>query len=166
MAHNEEIDQISVEREPGSGFSERQEFPEVGDEEESKDDLEQHMEEEFEEELEEDEQRQQRFTLSRRQIQMIAIGSSIGTGVLYDSGTKLASAGPGSLFLGVLLGGSVIYSVMITIGEMISTPFNWKFPYDSRSTSGAGSNLRFAEQFLVPWTWICHRLGLYTGLCS
>jgi len=121
MAHNEEIDQISVEREGGSDFPERQEFPEVGDEEESKeDDLEQHMEEEFEEELEEDEQRQQRFTLSRRQIQMIAIGSSIGTGVLYDSGTRLASAGPGSLFLGVLLGGSVMYSVMITIGEMIS----------------------------------------------
>jgi amino acid permease len=78
--------------------------------------------EDFEEDPVEDEERPERFTLNRRQIQMMALGSSIGTGVFYGSGLLLQTAGPGSLFLGFIFSGTVMYSVMITIGEMISTP--------------------------------------------
>src|SRR5271163_3945600 len=130
MSHDQEIYEMPVEPEQGPSVADTRDKESFEDPEED---------------LEEDEQRQERFTLNRRQIQMIAIGSSIGAGVLYDSGIYLRNAGPGSLFLGFVLGGSVMYSVMITIGEMISTSLQLEIPYESRSTSRARSDLFFAK---------------------
>ncbi len=46
--------------------------------------------------------------LNNRQIQLIAIGGSIGTALFVSIGGALVSAGPGSLFIAYL-----IYSVML-----------------------------------------------------
>ena len=58
--------------------------------------------------------------LNFRQIQMLAIGSAIGNGVLIQSGTELYNAGPVSLLLAFIFVSSVVISVMLTMGEMIS----------------------------------------------
>jgi hypothetical protein len=47
-----------------------------------------------------------------RHIQMMALGVSIGTGVLYESGYHLSIGGPACAVLAYLWAGSVLYGVM------------------------------------------------------
>lgn len=51
---------------------------------------------------------------------MISIGGVIGTGLFLGTGNALANGGPLGLFMGYALMGSICYSVMISLGEMIS----------------------------------------------
>jgi yeast amino acid transporter len=48
------------------------------------------------------------------------VGAAIGAGLLFQSGKALYIGGPVSLWLGYLLMGTVMYAVLITLGEMIS----------------------------------------------
>lgn len=56
--------------------------------------------------------------LKARHITMIAIGGAIGTGLIIGTGSALANSGPGSLFIGYLLLGFVVFLVMAALGEM------------------------------------------------
>ncbi|KAI5812209.1 amino acid permease/ SLC12A domain-containing protein [Pyronema omphalodes] len=56
--------------------------------------------------------------LKARHVQFIAIGGIIGTGLFVGSGAALVRAGPGSIFLAYSIVGTVIYSLMLAIGEM------------------------------------------------
>jgi amino acid transporter len=56
--------------------------------------------------------------LKNRHIQMIAIGGTIGTGLFLGSGTALASAGPVGCLIAYLFVGTIVFSVMISLGEM------------------------------------------------
>lgn len=56
--------------------------------------------------------------LSTRQINMIAIGSAIGTGLFLGAGSRLESAGP-SLALMYLLCGFIGYLILRSLGELI-----------------------------------------------
>ena len=56
--------------------------------------------------------------LSARQVQMIAIGGSIGTGLFLGSGQALATGGPASLLLCYAIIGVVIFFTMLALGEM------------------------------------------------
>ncbi|KAI0801327.1 amino acid permease [Fomes fomentarius] len=58
--------------------------------------------------------------LKNRHIAMISIGGVIGTGLFLGSATALAAGGPIGLLLGYMVVGSVCYSVMISLGEMIA----------------------------------------------
>jgi len=42
-----------------------------------------------------------------------SLGLAIGSGLLYDSGTRLYAAGPASLFLGYVFGGTVLAAVLV-----------------------------------------------------
>ena len=57
-------------------------------------------------------------SLSKRQIIMVAIGGSIGTGVFIASGSTIANAGPVGALLGYAIVSVLVYSVMTSLGEM------------------------------------------------
>ncbi|MDR3222814.1 MAG: amino acid permease, partial [Methanobrevibacter sp.] len=56
--------------------------------------------------------------LKPRHISMIAIGSSIGTGLFLASGSMIAESGPGGALLSYILVGFIVYFVMNGLGEM------------------------------------------------
>ncbi|OJK01221.1 hypothetical protein ASPACDRAFT_77045 [Aspergillus aculeatus ATCC 16872] len=56
--------------------------------------------------------------LKNRHLQMIAIGGTIGTGLFISSGTALAEAGPAGALIAYAFVGSIVYSVMCSLGEM------------------------------------------------
>lgn len=56
--------------------------------------------------------------LGNRQLQLIAIGGSIGTGLFVTIGSGLARAGPGSLFLGIIVYCCLIGLVNSCMAEM------------------------------------------------
>lgn len=56
--------------------------------------------------------------LKARHVQFIAIGGIIGTGLFVGSGSALVRAGPLSILLAYSIVGTVIYSLMLAIGEV------------------------------------------------
>lgn len=57
-------------------------------------------------------------TLSRRQMNMIAIGGAIGTGLFVATGASISSAGPGGTMVAYIIIGLAVYFVMTGLGEM------------------------------------------------
>ncbi|NJA54970.1 amino acid permease [Streptomyces sp. NEAU-H3] len=82
--------------------------------------------------------------LGARQIQMIAIGGAIGTGLFLGAGTAISKAGP-SLILAYAAAGLVIYFIMRALGELLLY----------RPVSG--SFAEYAREFLGPF------FGFVTG---
>ncbi|KAH9944440.1 amino acid permease [Epithele typhae] len=76
--------------------------------------------------------------LKNRHIAMISIGGVIGTGLFLGSGSALAKGGPIGLLLGYLTVGTVCFSVMISLGEMIAY-----LPLP-------GGHIKLAERFVDP----------------
>lgn len=56
--------------------------------------------------------------LHSRHLQFLAIGGTIGTGLFIGTGSALAEAGPVSLLIAFVFVGSIVYSVMVALGEM------------------------------------------------
>lgn len=56
--------------------------------------------------------------LGRRQIQMIAMGSAIGTGLFLGTGSRLQAAGPSLIFL-YLACGTIVYLILRNLAELI-----------------------------------------------
>ncbi|MGW0211884.1 proline-specific permease ProY, partial [Streptomyces sp. NPDC003233] len=56
--------------------------------------------------------------LGSRQIQMIAIGGAIGTGLFLGAGKGISKAGP-SLILAYAIAGLVIFLIMRALGELL-----------------------------------------------
>src|SRR5436189_169634 len=56
--------------------------------------------------------------LGSRQIQMIAIGGAIGTGLFLGAGKGISKAGP-SLILAYAIAGVVIFFIMRALGELL-----------------------------------------------
>jgi len=58
----------------------------------------------------------------------LIVGASIGTGVFYNSGQALASAGPGALFTAYLFMGTVLYAVLVNLSrrQMLTVENNWR----------------------------------------
>lgn len=55
---------------------------------------------------------------SARHLQFLAIGGAVGTGLFIGSGTALSAAGPASCLIAYLFVGTILYSVMVSLGEM------------------------------------------------
>ncbi|WP_405492431.1 amino acid permease [Streptomyces sp. NBC_00096] len=80
--------------------------------------------------------------LGARQIQMIAIGGAIGTGLFLGAGKAISKAGP-SLILAYALAGLVIFFIMRALGELLMY----------RPVSGSFSD--YAREFLGPfWGYV------------
>ncbi|KAJ7232780.1 amino acid permease/ SLC12A domain-containing protein [Mycena haematopus] len=56
--------------------------------------------------------------LSARQVQMIAIAGTIGTGLFLGSGKSLAEGGPASMLICYALVGFIVYVTLLLLGEM------------------------------------------------
>ncbi len=56
--------------------------------------------------------------LSSRQVQMIAIGGTIGTGLFLGTGKSLATGGPASMLIGYAIVGFIVFVTMLSLGEM------------------------------------------------
>ncbi|KAA8564045.1 hypothetical protein EYC84_012038 [Monilinia fructicola] len=57
-------------------------------------------------------------SLSARQVQMIAIGGTIGTGLFLGTGKSLATGGPASILIAYFIVGFIIMLTMLSLGEM------------------------------------------------
>jgi L-asparagine permease len=76
--------------------------------------------------------------LSKRQVQMIAIGGAIGVGLFLGAGGRLATAGP-SLILAYAVCGLAAFFVMRALGELVL------------HRAVAGSFVEYAREFIGPW---------------
>ncbi|KAH8828954.1 amino acid permease [Flagelloscypha sp. PMI_526] len=61
--------------------------------------------------------------LKDRHITMISIGGVIGTGLFIGTASALQNGGPVGLLLGYLIVGSLCWSVMVSLGEMLAERF-------------------------------------------
>jgi AAT family amino acid transporter len=82
--------------------------------------------------------------LGARQIQMIAIGGAIGTGLFLGAGKAIATAGP-SIILAYAAAGTVIFFIMRALGELLTY------------RPVAGSFSEYAREFVGPFA------GFVTG---
>lgn len=57
-------------------------------------------------------------SLTRQQIQMIALGGTIGSGLFLGLGKALSTGGPGSTLIAYSIVGLVVYLTMLCLGEM------------------------------------------------
>ncbi len=85
--------------------------------------------------------------LGSRQIQMIAIGGAIGTGLFLGAGKAITKAGP-SLILAYALAGGVIYFIMRALGELLMyRPVSGSFAEYARELLGPFFG------FVTGWTY-------------
>ncbi|MBQ9487639.1 MAG: amino acid permease [Selenomonadaceae bacterium] len=67
--------------------------------------------------------------LKNRHLQMIALGTAVGTGLFYGSTSTIAMAGP-AVILSYLLGGIIIFFIVRMLGEMsVEEPVSGSFSY-------------------------------------
>ncbi|KIK98792.1 hypothetical protein PAXRUDRAFT_636532 [Paxillus rubicundulus Ve08.2h10] len=76
--------------------------------------------------------------LKNRHIAMISIGGVIGTGLFVGTANSLAWGGPVGLLLGYIMMGTIVLSVMVSLGEMIAY-----LPIP-------GGHIKLAERFVDP----------------
>ncbi|BCU80469.1 lysine-specific permease [Polycladomyces abyssicola] len=90
--------------------------------------------------------------LRSRQLTMIAIGGSIGTGLFVASGNSIHTAGPGGALLAYLAVGFMVYFLMTSLGEMAAfLPVSGSFStYSSRFVDPA---LGFAMGWNYWYNW-------------
>lgn len=90
--------------------------------------------------------------LQSRHLQMIAIGGTIGTGLFIGSGGALAKAGPAGALIAYAFVGTLVYSVMVALGEMATyLPVSGAFTvYASRFVD---HSLGFAMGWIYWFSW-------------
>ncbi|KAK7057463.1 putative amino-acid permease PB1C11.02 [Favolaschia claudopus] len=76
--------------------------------------------------------------LGSRQVSMIAIGGTIGTGLFLGTGKSLAEGGPASMLLAYALVGTIVYLTLLLLGEMAT-----QYPV-------AGSFSAYTSRFFSP----------------
>lgn len=79
--------------------------------------------------------------LKNRHLQLIALGGIIGSGYFLGTGYVIGKAGPAS-FLAYLLGGLIVFSVMLCLGELaVAVPISSSF-------------VTYAREYISP-AWAC-----------
>lgn len=56
--------------------------------------------------------------LTARQVQLICVGGTIGTGLFLGTGKALSTGGPASLLLAYIINGVIVWQTMLCLGEM------------------------------------------------
>jgi L-asparagine transporter-like permease len=86
--------------------------------------------------------------LNARQMAMVAVGGSIGTGLLLGSGAAIQVAGP-AVLVSYILSAAIAFTVAMALGEM------------SAMHPAAGSFGVYAELYLNPWAGFVARYGYW-----
>ena len=90
-------------------------------------------------------------SLKPRQLQMIAIGGAIGTGLFLGAGGRLASAGPG-LFLAYGLCGVFVFFILRAMGELVlHRPSSGSFVSYAREFLGEKSAYVAGWMYFLNW---------------
>jgi len=85
--------------------------------------------------------------LKNRHLQMISLGSAIGTGLFLISGTSVQTAGP-IVLVGYAIAGIVLYAVMRMLGEMaVAHPVAGSWSAYAREYLGKPAG------FIAGWNW-------------
>jgi len=94
-----------------------------------------------------DHRRQLHRRLSNRQVQLIAIGGAIGTGLFMGSGKTISHAGPAVLVVYAIIGFFVFF-VLRAMGELLLSNLNYKSFVDF-----AADLLGPAAGFFIGWSY-------------
>ncbi|GAA6017271.1 hypothetical protein JCM10207_003673 [Rhodosporidiobolus poonsookiae] len=86
--------------------------------------------------------------LSSRQISMIAIGGTIGTGLFLGTGRSLATGGPASLLINYSIVGALVYLVMLCLGEIAT-----EYPQAGSFTTYSARFVDEAFGFSIGWNY-------------
>jgi amino acid transporter, AAT family len=92
-----------------------------------------------------------RRQLGATQMAMVAVGGSIGTGLLLGAGEAIRIAGP-AVILAYLIAAAIMWVVAMAMGELAS-----RHP-------GAGSFGVYAEIYLNPWAGFIARYGYWLAM--
>lgn len=97
----------------------------------------------------------------------MAIAGAIGTGLIIGSGSALKNGGPGSILIGYLLMGFIVYIVMVALGEMGAwLPHKKSFSgYASRFVDPAFGYVTVCISFAAP-ALAANLLGLLFSLTA
>ncbi|RSH81104.1 uncharacterized protein EHS24_008538 [Apiotrichum porosum] len=90
--------------------------------------------------------------LKQRHMAMIAIGGAIGTGLFVGSGSALASGGPVALWIGYCLMATMVYAMMVALGEM-ATLFPVAGAFTHYASRFVDESLGFAMGFNYWYSW-------------
>src|SRR6516162_7568943 len=93
-----------------------------------------------------------RHQLTAGQMAMVAVGGSIGTGLLLGSAAALEIAGPG-VILSFALAALINWTVTLAMGELAS-----RHP-------AAGSFGLYGDLYLNPWAGFISRAGYWASIC-
>lgn len=89
-----------------------------------------------------------RRALSARQVQMIAIGGTIGTGLFLGTGKSLATGGPASMLIAYAIVGGIVFTTMLSLGEMAAF-----IPVAGSFCTFAGRFVDDAFGFALTWNY-------------
>jgi L-asparagine transporter-like permease len=92
-----------------------------------------------------------RHQLSAGQMAMVAVGGSIGTGLLLGSAAAMEIAGP-AVILSFVLAGFICWTVTMALGELSSVH------------PGAGSFGLYSDLYLNPWAGFVSRAGYWVAI--
>ncbi|KAL1955438.1 hypothetical protein VTO42DRAFT_8531 [Malbranchea cinnamomea] len=86
--------------------------------------------------------------LSARQVQMIAIAGTIGTGLFLGTGNSLATGGPASMLISYAIVGAIVFVTMLSLGEMAAF-----MPIAGSFCTYAGRFVDDALGFALTWNY-------------
>jgi AAT family amino acid transporter len=86
--------------------------------------------------------------LSARQVQMIALGGTIGTGLFLGTGKSLATGGPASMLIAYFIVGAIVFLTMLALGEMAAF-----VPIAGSFCTFAGRYVDEALGFALTWNY-------------
>jgi hypothetical protein len=108
--------------------------------------------------------------LSARQVQMIAIAGTLGTGIFLGTGRSLASGGPASMLICYLIVGFIVYVTLLLLGEMAT-----QYPVAGASTLPSkqvrpNTTCRFVQRIrdplFLPFLRLCAGVELLVQRCG
>ncbi|KAH9065271.1 amino acid permease-domain-containing protein [Lactarius vividus] len=100
--------------------------------------------------------------LSSRQVQMIAIAGTIGTGLFVGTGNSLAQGGPASMLICYSIVGFIVYITLLLLGEMAT-----QYPVAGSFNIYVTRFFSPAYGFALSWNyWLNQAVGVASGLTA
>ncbi|MEN1938382.1 amino acid permease [Paenibacillus sp. 102] len=101
----------------------------------------------------EDSQTKLQRTMKSRHLFMLSLGGVIGTGLFLSSGYTINQAGPIGTMIAYLIGGLIMYLVMLCLGELsVSMPVTGAFHTYATKYIGPGTGFTIAWMYWLTWT--------------
>lgn len=91
--------------------------------------------------------------MTTRHIRMISLGGVIGTGLFLSSGYTIHEAGPLGTVIAYLVGGLIVFAVMLCLGELsVAMPYTGAFHVYAKKYIGPSTGFVVAILYWLTWT--------------